>query len=150
MTASTAEYCQRHSHSCCNEPPTYYSAFIEQVSGRHRNATTTTMKLTVRAWSIFDFDRKQGVSSHFGKIWEERRDGGFWHTIAAHGDIEWYSPRDNEHDISVLSQLMKAPLFIAAFGEVYRVFRTYEHLSFENSPNNSKSKSEDQWRTNKN
>jgi len=43
---------------CRNEPPTYYSAFIEQVCGRHGNVTTTTMKLTVRTWSIFNFDRK--------------------------------------------------------------------------------------------
>lgn len=41
-------------------------------------------------------------------------------------DIEWYSLRDNEHDISALSQLMKAPLFIAAFGKVYRVFQAHE------------------------
>lgn len=140
-TISTAKYYQRHSLLCHNEPPTYYSAFIEQVCGRHGNITTTTMKLMARAWSIFDFDRKQGMPSHFGKIWEKRQDFGTRPRCTA-PDIEWYSPRDNEHDISALSQLMKAPLFIAAFGEVYRVFRAYEpSLSSDNSFNNLRNRS---------
>jgi len=146
---SIAEYYQRHTQ-CRNEPPTYYSAFIEQVCGRHGNVTTTTMKLTIRAWSIFNFDRK------VCRLISRKFEGAKWRILAMHNrDARRRISSDIHRVITNTTSarcrnwwrrhcsLRHSVKYTGYFGRI-------GHLSSESSSNNLRSKSGDQWRISKN